>query len=123
MSNQINLDTRGVLTVQDQAGQPVKIVIKLAGKGYGNGLIVGDRQYQICRYVPTIKDRKSPAQLAHRERFKAAVAAWQALPEAERQRLHEAAKAAGRTGWNRFIAGGLSTQDEEKTMTTGSDAS
>ena len=123
MSNQINLDTRGVLTVQDQAGQPVKIVIKLAGKGYGNGLIVGDRQYQICRYVPTINDRKSPAQLAHRERFKAAVAAWQALPEAERQRLHEAAKAAGRTGWNRFIAGGLSTQDEEKTMTTGSDAS
>ena len=123
MSNQINLDTRGVLTVQDQAGQPVKIVIKLAGKGYGNGLIVGDRQYQICRYVPTINDRKSPAQLAHRERFKAAVAAWQALPEAERQRLHEAAKAAGRTGWNRFIAGGLSTQDEEKTMTTDSDAS
>ncbi len=123
MSNQINLDTRGVLTVQDQAGQPVKIVIKLAGKGYGNGLIVGDRQYQICRYVPTINDRKSPAQLAHRERFKAAVAAWQALPEAERQRLHEAAKAAGPTGWNRFIAGGLSTEDEEKTMTTDSDAS
>ena len=123
MSNQINLDTRGVLTVQDQAGQPVKIVIKLAGKGFGNGRIVGDRQYQVCRYVETINDRKSPAQLAHRERFKAAVAAWQALPEAERQRLHEAAKAAGRTGWNRFIAGGLSTQDEEKTMTTGSDAS
>ena len=60
MTNQINLDTRGVLTVQDQAGQPVKIVIKLAGKGYGNGRIVGDRQYQICRYVPTINDRRSP---------------------------------------------------------------
>ena len=123
MSHQINLDTRGVLTVQDQAGQPVKIVIKLAGKGFGNGRIVGDRQYQVCRYVETINDRKSPAQLAHRERFKAAVAAWQALPEAERQRLHEAAKAAGPTGWNRFIAGGLSTEDEEKTMTTDSDAS
>ena len=123
MTNQINLDTRGVLTVQDQAGQPVKIVIKLAGKGYGNGRIVGDRQYQICRYVPTINDRKSPAQLAHRERFKAAVTAWRALPEAERQRLHEAAKAEGRTGWNRFIAGWLSAQDEEKTMTTDSDAS
>ena len=45
---QINLDTRGVLTVKDQAGQPEKIVIKLAGKGYGNGngngRIVGDRQ-------------------------------------------------------------------------------
>ena len=104
MTNQINVDTRGVLTVKDQAGQPVKIVIKLAGKGYGNGRIVGDRQYQICRYVPTINDRRSPAQLAHRERFKAAVTAWRALPEAERQRLHEAAKAEGRSGWNRFIA-------------------
>ena len=104
MSSQINLDTRGVLTVKDQAGQPVKIVIKLAGKGYGNGRIVGDRQYQVCRYVPTINDRRSPAQLAHRERFKEAIAAWRALPEAERQRLHEEAKAEGRSGWNRFIS-------------------
>ena len=104
MTNQINVDTRGVLTVQDQADQPVKIVIKLAGKGYGNGRIVGDRQYQICRYVPTINDRRSPAQLAHRERFKAAVTAWRALPAAERQRLHEEAKAEGRSGWNRFIS-------------------
>ena len=104
MTGQINLDTRGVLTVKDQAGQPVKIVIKLAGKGYGNGRIVGDRQYQVCRYVPTINDRRSPAQLAHRERFKAAVTAWRALPEAERQQLHAAAKAEGRSGWNRFIA-------------------
>lgn len=107
MSNQINLDTRGVLTVKDQAGQPVKIVIKLAGKGYGNGRIVGDRQYQVCRYVPTINDRRSAAQLAHRERFKAAVAAWRALSEAERQRLHEEAKAEGRSGWHRFISAWL----------------
>ena len=104
MTNQINVDTRGILTVQDQAGQPVKIVIKLAGKGYGNGRIVGDRQYQICRHVPTINDRKSASQLAHRERFKAAVAAWQALPAEERQRLHAEAKAEGRSGWNRFIS-------------------
>ena len=104
MTSQINLDTRGVLTVKDQTGQPVKIVIKLAGKGYGNGRIVGDRQYQICRYVPTINDRRSAAQLAHRERFKAAVTAWRALPEEERQRLHAEAKIEGRSGWNRFIA-------------------
>ena len=110
MSNQINLDTRGVLTVKDQNGQPVKIVIKLAGKGYGNGRIVGDRQYQICRYVPTINDRQSPAQLAHRERFKAAVTAWRALPAEERQRLHEAAKAEGRSGWNRFISDWLAAK-------------
>lgn len=104
MPSRINLDTRGVLTVQDQAGRPVKIVIKLAKKGYGNGRIVGDRQYQVCRYVATINDRKSPAQLARRARFQAAVAAWQALPADERQRQHEAAKAEGRTGWNRFIS-------------------
>jgi len=104
MSSQINLDTRGVLTVRDQKSQPVKIVIKLAGKGYGNGRIVGDRQYQICRYVATINDRKSLAQLARRARFQAAVAAWRVLPKEERQRQHEAAKAEGHTGWNRFIA-------------------
>ena len=107
MSSQINLDTRGVLTVKDQNGTPVKIIIKLAGKGYGNGRIVGNRQYQICRYVPTINDRKSAAQLAHRERFKAAVAAWQALPAAERQRLHAEAKAEGRSGWNRYLSQAL----------------
>lgn len=123
MSKRLSDDIRSKVTVQYAAGKPVTIVMKRAGHGDSNGLIVGDRQYQICRYVPTINDRKSPAQLAHRERFKAAVAAWQALPEAERQRLHEAAKAAGPTGWNRFIAGGLSTEDEEKTMTTDSDAS
>ena len=98
MSSQINLDTRGVLTVRDQKSQPVKIVIKLAGKGYGNGRIVGDRQYQICRYIPTINDRKSLAQLARRARFQAAVAVWWALSAKERQRQHEEAKAEGRTG-------------------------
>jgi hypothetical protein len=36
MSQQINFDTRGILTVRDQKGQPVKLVIKLAGKGFGN---------------------------------------------------------------------------------------
>ena len=104
MSSQINLDTRGVLTVKDQNGTPVKIIIKLAGKGYGNGRIVGNRQYQICRYVPTINDRKSEAQLARRERFKEAIAAWRALPEIERQRLQAQARAKGRSGWNRFIS-------------------
>ena len=104
MSKRLSVDIRGKITVHDTAGQPVKIIIKLAGKGYGNGRIVGDRQYQICRYVERINDRQSPAQLAHRARFKAAVAAWRALPEEERQRHHEEAKAEGRTGWNRFIA-------------------
>ena len=104
MSKRITLDVRGKLTVRDTAGNPVKIIIKLAGRGYGNGRMVGDRQYQVCRHVEHINDRRSPAQLARRERFKAAVAAWRALPEAERQRHHEEAKAEGRTGWNRFIA-------------------
>ncbi len=63
------------------------------------------------------------ARLAHRACFTAAVAAWRALPGAARPRQHEAAKATGPTGWYRFIAGWLSAQDEEKTMTTDSDAS
>ncbi len=98
------LPVRGRLGIKERQGQDVDIVLQLAGKGYGNGRIIGDRQYQVCRYVETINDRRSAAQLARRERFKAAVAAWRALPEAERQRHHEEAKAEGRTGWNRFIA-------------------
>ncbi len=90
MSKRITLDVRGKLTVRDTAGNPVKIIIKLAGRGYGNGRMVGDRQYQVCRHVEHINDRRSPAQLARRERFKAAVAAWQALPETERRRLKPA---------------------------------
>ncbi len=63
MTNQLNFDTRGKLTVRDTASRPVKIVIKLAKKG--NGRIVGDRQYQICRYVETINDRQCPGKLTH----------------------------------------------------------
>ncbi len=116
MTNRINFDTRGKLTVKDQDGHPVTIVIKLAKKGYGNGRIVGDRQYQICRYVATINDRQSPAQLERRARFQAAVAAWQALPAEERQRRHEEAKVEGRTGWNRFISEWLSPRGEDRAM-------
>jgi hypothetical protein len=46
--------------------------------------------------------------LTRRERFQAAVAAWKALPESERQRRHAEAK--GRTGWNRFISGWLASK-------------
>ncbi len=104
MTNRIMLDVRGRLRVKDQKGQDVDIVIQLAGKGFGNGRIVGDRQYLIRRHVQHPNDPRTPAQLARRERFRAGVAAWRALPEAERQRHHAEAKAEGRTGWNRFIA-------------------
>jgi hypothetical protein len=70
----------------------------------GNGRIVGDRKYLIRRHVQHPNDPKTAKQLARRERFRAAVAAWRALPEAERQPRYEEAKAEGRTGWNRFIA-------------------
>ena len=104
MTNRLMTDIRGRLRVKDQQGQDVDIVIQLAGKGYGNGRIVGERQYLIRRHVPQPKDPQTPAQQARRERFRAAVEAWRALPEAERQRHHAEAKAEGRTGWNRFIA-------------------
>ena len=104
MGKRLTLDLRGVITVKDQKGQDVKIVIKLAGKGFGNGRVIGDKQVQICRYVATIHDRKSPAQLARRAKFREAVAAWRALPVEERQRLDQAARAEHQTGWNRFIS-------------------
>lgn len=107
MTGQINLDTRGVLQVKDVQGNDVKIVIKLAGKGYGNGRIIGNKQVQVCRYVATINDRKSAAQLERRARFKAAVAAWQALPQEERARLHREARRFGQTGWNRYLSQAL----------------
>jgi hypothetical protein len=104
MSDRLMLDVRGRLRVKDQQGKDVDIVIQLAGKGFGNGRIVGNRQYLIRRHVPHQNDPRTPAQRANREKFKAAVAAWRALPETERQRHHTEAKAEGRTGWNRFIA-------------------
>ncbi len=110
MSNRLMADIRGRLRVKDQQGQHVDIVIQLAGKGYGNGRIVGDRQYLIRRHVPHPKDPQTAKQLTRRERFQAAVAAWKALPESERQRRHAEAKAEGRTGWNRFISGWLASK-------------
>ena len=104
MSNRLMADIRGRLRVKDQQGQDVDIVIQLAGRGFGNGRIVGERQYLIRRHVDNPKDPKTAKQQAHRERFRAAVAAWRALSDAERQRRHAEAKAEGRTGWNRFIA-------------------
>ena len=104
MTNRLMADIRGRLRVKDQQGQDVDIVIQLAAKGYGNGRIVGDRQYLIRRHVQHPSDPRTAKQVARRERFRTAVAAWRALPEAERQRHHAEANAEGRTGWNRFIA-------------------
>ena len=111
MAKRATIDIRGVLTVKDRAGQDVKIVIKRAKKGFGNGRIVGDKQVHICRYVATIHDRQSPAQLAQRGRFKAAIAAWRALPESERQHWRHEGRVNHQTGWNRFISTWLARTD------------
>lgn len=104
MAERIALDTRGRLTIRDQQGNPVTIVIKLAARGFGNGRLVGNRQVQVCRYVAHLNDRKSPAQLARRARFSEAVAAWKALPPETRAQLHREALRTRRTGWNLWIS-------------------
>ena len=113
MTNRLMADIRGRLRVKDQQGQDVDIVIQLAAKGYGNGRIVGDRQYLIRRHVQHPSDPRTAKQVARRERFRTAVAAWRALPEAERQRHHAGPRPrAGRGGtglspsgwrWQRLI--------------------
>ena len=107
MSNRLMADIRGRLRIKDQQGQDVDIVIQLAGKGFGNGRIVGDRQYLIRRHVQHPNDPRTARQLAHRERFREAVAAWKALSDAERQAYDRQAREQGQTGWNRWLSARL----------------
>ncbi len=111
MSKRIMLDVRGRLRVKDQQGQPVDIVIQLAGKGFGNGRIVGNRQYLIRRHVPNQNNPRTPKQVANREKFKAAVAAWKDLTEDQRREFHEQAREQGQTGWNRWLSERLAMAD------------
>ena len=111
MTNRLMADIRGRLRVKDQQGQDVDIVIQLAAKGYGNGRIVGDRQYLIRRHVQNPNDPRTAKQVARRERFREAVAAWKALSEEERQDFDRQAREQGQTGWNRFIADWLALAD------------
>ena len=111
MTNRLMADIRGRLRVKDKQGQDVDIVIQLAGKGYGNGRIVGDRQYLIRRHVQHQNDPRTPAQRANREKFRNAAAAWKAMSDEERQAFDRQAREQGQTGWNRFIADWLALAD------------
>jgi hypothetical protein len=102
---QINLETRGRLTVLDEDGQPVKIVIQRVGRKFGNGRILNARyQVQVRRDPGTIKDRMSGPQLIRRARFSEAVKAWQDLGEVDRAAWQRHARRQSRTGYNMFIA-------------------
>jgi hypothetical protein len=62
----------------------------------------GDTCYARARVVP--RNPKSPAQNAKRERFRQAVLAWRALPDADKQAYAKRASFLRRTGYNLFIA-------------------
>lgn len=104
MPARINLDIRGRLRVKDTHNQNVDTVIQLVGKGYGNGRVVGKKQYQVRRHVHSPFNPQTPPQQANRMKFKDAVEAWKAMSEAERQGWRDKAKRLHRTGWNYFIS-------------------
>lgn len=58
--------------------------------------------YVRARVTP--RDPKTAAQRDRRLRFDAAVAAWRALPEADKAAVRERAAAEGRTGYHLFLA-------------------
>lgn len=62
----------------------------------------GDGVYARAHVVP--RDPRTPAQRGQRERFHAAVAAWRALPEPEKEALRVRAAREGRTGYHLFLA-------------------
>jgi hypothetical protein len=59
----------------------------------------------------TPRDPKTTAQIDKRRRFQAAVAAWRALPEADKAVLRKRAAREGRTGYHLFLAEFLQKND------------
>ena len=101
----IALEFAGKVTVQDQQGNPVTVVIQKVGRKFGNGRMIGStKQVQVRRHVATIKDRMSGPQLIRRARFTAAVQAWQGLSATERDGWKRCAKRHGKTGYNLFLS-------------------
>ncbi|APR81944.1 Hypothetical protein A7982_07293 [Minicystis rosea] len=77
----------------------------IALSGAVSGLVFcrrGNGVYARARVIP--RDPKSKEQRARRTAFQAAVAAWRALPEAERESFRKRAARSGRTGYHLFIA-------------------
>ena len=73
----------------------------------------GDRIY-VRRWVkPT--DRRTAKQQAQRARFREAVAAWKALPDADQARYTERARWQNRTGYNMFVSEHLSQPKQDDT--------
>ena len=96
------LITGKIYLPNEETGEREPFVIQRVGKGSGN--IVTNRRHdlQLRRHVDK-KDAKSPLQLAGRARMKAAVAAWQALDDEQKQVWREKAKPLIMTGFNLCI--------------------
>lgn len=73
--------------------------------GYGKGNVPGDphRRLQLRAYVIPI-DPKTPAQLARRATFAAAVAAWHGLSPAQKASYARRGKSRNLPGYNLFIS-------------------
>lgn len=108
MTKRIMMDIRGRLRIKDQTGEDVDIVVQLVAAGLGNGRMTGKRQYQVRRHCQHPMQPNSPEQLAWKDKFSAATAAWKALTEEERAVWRREAKPKKRTGWNLFISRYLS---------------
>lgn len=59
-------------------------------------------------------DPKTPAQVDRRGRFRAAVVAWRALPNSEREAWRKRAARAERTGYHLFLAEFIAKGDTNK---------
>lgn len=98
------LSLHGILWVPDPAnpGQYIKKVAQRTAKGRGNAPGFADRAQQIRAHVIPA-DPKTPAQLARRAAFAAAMAGWSALTPAQKQTYNDRANALKISGVNLYM--------------------
>lgn len=99
------LDIRGTITLENPpaGGSPGRYVFQRVGQGFGN-LPGGDGyDMQIRRHVIPA-DPQTPAQLARRAAFAAAVASWHAATPEERETARQLAESRGITLFNAWLS-------------------
>jgi hypothetical protein len=102
---QIAILMTGKIGVRNEEGDVERIVIQRVRRGFGNGRNLNSRyQLQVRRHDATHNDARSGPQLIRRDRFTAAVAAWKAMTDEDRQPWRRAANRKSRTGYNLFIS-------------------
>lgn len=105
MTSYHSLTLRGTITECTPADPPActKVVYQKVAPGKGNLPGTGDYAYQRRRHVIPA-DPRTPAQVARRATFAAAVTEWQAMTDDQRRAWRAAAAGLAISGYNLYIS-------------------